>query len=270
MRADGDDGHDQQERPEGLGEEWHVDVPQADREHARSGEPGGPRPVQPAKAACDTIAACESIGQQREYQPDDEDDGEEAKNEQVDPGVHGSRVSEEPIRRKLREPPGKVIHGENHSAGESADNIPMLEERLATELRDAMRATDPIRRDTIRQLRSALHNESIAKGRALNEDEDTAVVQRLVNQHRDSIAEFRRGNRDDLVAKEEAELQLLTSYLPAQMSRDTIAAAAKAAIAKVGAAGKGDQGKVMRELAAELKGKADMRTVNEVVQELLA
>src|SRR6266540_6328973 len=147
----------------------------------------------------------------------------------------------------------------------------MLEEKLTDGLGDAMRAGDTTRRDTIRQLRSALHNESIAKGNnALGADEETAVVQRLVNQHRDSISEFKRGNREDLVAKEEAELKILAGYLPEQMSRDAISASARAAIQKVGATGKGDQGKVMRELSGELRGKADMRMVNEVVQELLA
>ena len=146
----------------------------------------------------------------------------------------------------------------------------MLEETLIDELRDAMRAGDTVRRDTIRQLRSALHNESIARGQALGDDEAMTVVQRLVNQHQDSIAEFKRGNREDLVAKEEAELEILSGYLPEQMSREAISAAAVAAIQKVGASGKGDQGKVMRELSGELRGKADMRTVNEVVQGLLA
>ena len=145
----------------------------------------------------------------------------------------------------------------------------MLEDNLAAELREAMRAGDVTRRDTIRQLRAALHNEAIAKGHALSDEESTAVVQRLVNQHRDSISEFKRGNRDDLVAKEEAELEVLLGYLPEQLSREAIVAAATAIIQKVGATSKSDQGKVMRELAPELRGKADMRMVNEVVQELL-
>lgn len=145
----------------------------------------------------------------------------------------------------------------------------MLEENLAVDLREAMRAGDATRRDTIRQLRAALHNESIAKGHELSDEESLTIVQRLVNQHRDSISEFKRGNREDLVAKEEAELQILLGYLPEQINREAIIAAAAATIERVGATGKGDQGKVMRELAPELRGKADMRMVNEVVQELL-
>src|SRR5437016_4275956 len=113
----------------------------------------------------------------------------------------------------------------------------MLEDDLATELREAMRSGDATRRDTIRQLRAALHNESIAKGHPLGDEESLAVVQRLVNQHKDSISEFKRGNREDLVVKEEAELQVLQAYLPEQLSREAITAAAVAAIQKVGAAG---------------------------------
>src|SRR5205807_9004982 len=110
-----------------------------------------------------------------------------------------------------------------------------LEEDVGAELREAMRAGDATRRETIRQLRAALHNEAIARGRGLDDDESTAVLQRLINQHRDSIAEFTRGNRSDLVAKEQAELEILLRYLPAQMSRDEIGAAACPAIATVGA-----------------------------------
>jgi uncharacterized protein YqeY len=145
----------------------------------------------------------------------------------------------------------------------------MLEEDLATDLREAMRSGDATRRDTIRQLRAALHNESIAKGHSLTDEESVAVVQRLVNQHRDSIAEFKRGNREDLVAKEEAELEILLGYLPVQLSREAISGVAATVIARIGATGKGDQGRVMRELVPEMRGKADMRIVNEVVQELL-
>ena len=144
-----------------------------------------------------------------------------------------------------------------------------LEDELADQLLAAMRSGDATRRDTIRLLRGALHNEAIALGRSLEPSESVAVVQRLVNQHRDSISEFSRGRRPDLVAKEEAELVVLLGYLPEQLAREGIAMAASAVITQVGATGRQDQGKVMRELAPRLRGKADMRMVNEVVQELL-
>ena len=144
-----------------------------------------------------------------------------------------------------------------------------LYDDLQSQLADAMRAGDVTRRETIRQLRSTLHNEQIARGHALSNEEQDAVVQRLVNQHRDSIAEFAKGGRQDLVDKEQAELEILVTYLPAQLSREEIRQAAQRVIQSVGAEGKKDQGKVMRELSPELRGKADMRLVNEVVQELL-
>jgi uncharacterized protein YqeY len=145
----------------------------------------------------------------------------------------------------------------------------LLEDELGDHLRAAMRSGDATRRDTIRQLRGALHNETIALGRSLGLNEEAGVVQRLVNQHRDSIAEFRKGNRQDLVDKEQAELEVLLTYLPEQLDGAAISAAASAVIAEMGASGKQDHGKVMRELAPRLRGKADMRLVNEVVQELL-
>lgn len=145
-----------------------------------------------------------------------------------------------------------------------------LEEELGEDLHQAVRAGDTIRRDTIRQLRAALHNEAIARGRDLAPEESSTVVRRLVNQHKDSIAEFTKAIRGELVAKEEAELAILTTYLPQELGPEEISMAARAAIQSVGATGKQDAGKVMRELAAQLGGKADMRLVNAIVQELLA
>ncbi|MBI4214133.1 MAG: GatB/YqeY domain-containing protein [Chloroflexi bacterium] len=145
-----------------------------------------------------------------------------------------------------------------------------LEEELGEDLHQAVRARDTIRRDTIRQLRAALHNEAIARGRNLAPEESSAVVRRLVNQHKDSIAEFTKASRGELVAKEEAELAILASYLPQELGPEEISVAARAAIRSVGATGRQDTGKVMRELSGQLRGKADMRLVHAIVQELLA
>ncbi|MSQ23535.1 MAG: GatB/YqeY domain-containing protein [Chloroflexi bacterium] len=145
-----------------------------------------------------------------------------------------------------------------------------LEDALADALQLAMRSGETVRRDTIRQLRAALHNEAIARGRALDDVESTAVVRRLVNQHKDSIVEFERGNRPDLVIREVAELEVLADYLPPVLSREEIVIAAQTAVEATGAKSKQDIGKVMRELSGEFKGRADMRLVNEVVLELLS
>lgn len=144
-----------------------------------------------------------------------------------------------------------------------------LEEDLAADLQQAMRGGDTVRRDTIRQLRAALHNEAIGLGRPLETSDALTVVRRLVNQHRDSISEFGKAGRRDLVEKEEAELEILARYLPEEISREEIVSAAKSAIQSTGASGRQDLGKVMRELTPQLRGRADMRLVSEVVLELL-
>jgi hypothetical protein len=144
-----------------------------------------------------------------------------------------------------------------------------LEEDLAGQLHDAVRAGDTVRRDTIRQLRATLHNEAISRGRELDSEAAFTVVRRLVNQHKDSINEFTKAGRIDLAAKEQAELEVLNGYLPEEIGHDEILAAVQSVIAATGASGRKDTGKVMRELSGQLRGRADMRAVNEVVQELL-
>jgi uncharacterized protein YqeY len=96
------------------------------------------------------------------------------------------------------------------------------------------------------------------------------IIRREVKQRRDSADAYHRARRDDLAAKEEAEANLLLTYLPAQMTRDEIAVAARQVIASVGASGPADKGKVMPRLVAELRGRAEGRDINAVVSELLA
>ena len=144
-----------------------------------------------------------------------------------------------------------------------------VEERFRDDLKTAMRGGDTLRRDAIRFALSALNYEEKAKLRALEEEEKVAVLQRQAKRHRESIEEFNKGNRQDLVDKESAQLRLLEEYLPALMERDAIAQLARQAIQDVGAAGPGDRGKVMGRLMPQLRGQADGAVVNEVVSELL-
>lgn len=144
-----------------------------------------------------------------------------------------------------------------------------LSERLMADLKDAMRNGQEIRKSTIRMARSAIHNEEIEKRRPLTDEEVLGVLSRQVKQRRESIEEFTKGNRMDLVAKEQEEMDIILDYLPQQLSREEIAAAASEAIQEVGAQGAGDFGKVMSRLAPRLKGRADGRQIGEVVRELL-
>jgi len=138
------------------------------------------------------------------------------------------------------------------------------------DLKEAMRTGNHKRRDTIRFLRAGIHNAEVEQGKTLDDQGVIAVIAKQVKLRRESIAEFRKAGRQDLLDKEEAELAILQEYLPQQLTRDEIAAAASKVIAEVGAHGRGDIGKVMPRLTAELRGRADGRTIGEVVSELLA
>ena len=146
----------------------------------------------------------------------------------------------------------------------------MLIDQIADDLKTAMRAGDQVRVSVLRLVRAAIKNAEVAQGKHIDEAGVLTVFAREIRQRRESIEEFKKGNRGDLVAKEEAELVVLLSYLPQQLSREEIGAAARIVMAQVGATGPGDKGKVMQLLMAELRGKAEGREINEVVTELLA
>jgi uncharacterized protein YqeY len=145
-----------------------------------------------------------------------------------------------------------------------------LKERLNNDLKEALRRGEEQRKATLRMALAALHNAEIEAGGELAESAGLGVLAKEAKQRRESIEEFRKGHRDDLVAREEAELAVIEQYLPQQMTRDEIVAAARAVIAQVGAGGPGDKGKVMPVLVNQLRGRADGREINAVVTELLA
>lgn len=145
-----------------------------------------------------------------------------------------------------------------------------LKERIATDLREAIRSGDERRKIALRMASAAIRNAEIAAGHELDDAGVLQVLQREIKQRRDSIEEFRKGNRPDLAEKEEAEIEVLQAYLPRQLSRDEIVAAARDVIAETGARGPGDKGKVMPVLIKRLAGQAEVRVINEVVTELLA
>ena len=145
-----------------------------------------------------------------------------------------------------------------------------LQQKLDDDLKDAMRGRDRLRCDTIRQVKATVTNAEIQQGRSFDDPQVEEILARLVRQHRESIEMFTKGKRQDLVDKEEAELKILLSYLPEQMSADEIMALAKQAAKEVGAQGPADKGKVMGHLMPQVKGKAEGKLVNDVVMEVLA
>ena len=144
-----------------------------------------------------------------------------------------------------------------------------LKQKLTDDLKQAMRGGDEVRRSVIRLVMAAIKNAEIARQAALDDADILGVIAKEVRQRRESIESFKQGNRQDLVAQEEAELAILNEYLPQQMTREEIVAEARRVIDEVGAQGLGDKGKVMSQLIAQLKGKADGREINAVVTELL-
>lgn len=142
-----------------------------------------------------------------------------------------------------------------------------LEQRLSALIAAAMKARETTRLATFRMLKTALTNKSIEKGRALDEAEELQVVASLVKQRRDSIEQFTTGNRPDLAAREQAEIEVLETLLPPAASADDIAAAVEQAVADTGAAGPKDMGKVMKAAMAALAGRSvDGKKVNEAVR----
>lgn len=145
-----------------------------------------------------------------------------------------------------------------------------LKEKLAEDLKDAMRSRDESRKTAIRMLLTAIKNAEVSAIRRFDDAEVLGVIAKQVKQRRESIEEFKKAGRQDLVDKEMAEMRVLEAYLPAQMSRDEIVAEAQKVIAELGARGPQDKGKVMGAIMPRLSGRAEGRLVNDVVTELLA
>ncbi|MGD9115609.1 MAG: GatB/YqeY domain-containing protein [Dehalococcoidia bacterium] len=145
-----------------------------------------------------------------------------------------------------------------------------LQQKLTDDLKQAMKAGDTEKRSVLRLVMSAIKNAEIAKQKALEDGDVLGIIAKEIRQRKESIEAFKEGKREDLAAKEEAEMAILETYMPAQMSRDEVVAEARKVIAEVGAESIRDKGKVMPKLIANLKGKADGREINEVVTELLS
>ena len=145
-----------------------------------------------------------------------------------------------------------------------------LNEKVAADITASMKARDAGRLSALRMLKAAVMNKGVEKGRDLDDAEVQQVVSSLVKQRRDSIEQFQKAGRTDLVDKETAEVAVLQQYLPPAVSADEIDAAVAAAIAETGATTPKDMGKVMKAVMPKLAGKnADGRAVNDAVRRKL-
>lgn len=160
-----------------------------------------------------------------------------------------------------------------------------LLQKINDDLKASMRERNELKTSTLRMLISAIKYAEMKKQDAeynkhpdspdiktitLTDPEILGVVAKEIKQREDSIEAYKKGNRQDLVEKESAEMAILKTYLPEQMSREEIMAEARQMIAETGAKGLSDKGKVMGKLVAKLKGKADGKIINEVVTDLLS
>lgn len=145
-----------------------------------------------------------------------------------------------------------------------------LQDKLRDDLKESLKKGDKTRLSVIRMALSSVNYAEIAQQKKLDDAGVTEVLAKEAKQRRESIEEFSKGNRPDLVSKEQAELAIVLEYLPKQMSREDILALARQVAQEVGASGPAEKGKVMSRLMPQVKGKADGKLVNEVVMEVLA
>jgi uncharacterized protein YqeY len=145
-----------------------------------------------------------------------------------------------------------------------------LKAKLREDLQEALRARDEHRKRVVRLCLAAIQLAEVERGDELDEPTLVAVLQREARRRQETIEELREADRPDRLAEEEAELGILEGYLPQLLTREEIAAEARAVIAQVGASGPADMGVVMRVLMPQMKGRADGRLVNEAVREILA
>ena len=145
-----------------------------------------------------------------------------------------------------------------------------LSKQIVTDLTAAMKAQDTKRTSTLRMVKAAMMNRQIEKGSELDDDDMQKLLRSLVKQRRDSIEQYEKAGRQELVDKEKAEIDVIETYLPQAASQEEIEQAVAAAIAETGATSMRDMGKVMKAAQAALAGKnADGRVISEIVKSKL-
>jgi hypothetical protein len=144
-----------------------------------------------------------------------------------------------------------------------------LTEKVRADLTAAMKAQAKERLSVIRMLQSALKNEQINLGHELSDEEAMSVIRKSVKQRQDSIEQYANAGRNELADKERSEMEILKSYLPAEMSEEELESGLREIVAATGAQSKKDLGKVMKEATARYKGRADGKKIQEIVSRLL-
>ena len=145
-----------------------------------------------------------------------------------------------------------------------------MKERIDSDMIQAAKAKDKIRLSAIRMIKTAVHNREIDLKRPAEDTEILQVLSSLTKQRNDFIEQFRKGGREDLVSKETQELQIIKSFMPAEMSKEELEAEVRKVISETGAAGPKDMGKVMKAVMARVTGKADGKMVSEMVKSILS
>ena len=144
-----------------------------------------------------------------------------------------------------------------------------LTEQIRADLTESMKARDADRTSTLRMLQASVKNEQINLKRELTDEDVLTILRKAVKQRLDSIDQYTKGNRPELAAKEQKEMDLLKTYLPAELSDAELETGLREVIASTGAQSKKDLGKVMKEATARFKGRADGKKIQEIVARLL-
>jgi len=145
-----------------------------------------------------------------------------------------------------------------------------IKEKLQQDLKESLKKKDTIRLNTVRSIINAIKNKEIDLRKELTEDEIYGILNTLAKQRRESIEQYEKGGRQDLVEQEKRELEIILEYLPEQLSDEEIEKIVKETIEEVGASSIKDMGKVMKAVMPKVKGRADGKKVNEMVKKFLS
>lgn len=146
----------------------------------------------------------------------------------------------------------------------------MLKEKLMDDLKAAMRDKDALRKDTVQMIRAAILQIEKDNGIQVDDDKIIEIIAKEAKKRKDAAADFEKSGRQDLIDRNNKELEIINSYLPAQLSKEEIEAIVKEIIAEIGATSMKDMGNIMKEAKAKIGASADGKTINEVVRALLA